>query len=134
MIGGEDDRIYLWDVDGERAAQVCGRYDAIAGPNHAIYDLDIDIFAPCALGGTMNTDTIGRLKCAIVAGSANNQLDDEQMNGQLLMEKDILYAPDFLINAGGLISVYSELVGFNKKQAIHLTEHIYDVTDRKSVV
>src|SRR3546814_7980323 len=50
------------------------------------------------------------------------------MNGQLLMEKDILYAPDFLINAGGLISVYSELVGFNKKQAIHLTEHIYDVT------
>ncbi|HYH57512.1 MAG TPA: Glu/Leu/Phe/Val dehydrogenase [Anseongella sp.] len=128
LLNEEDARIYLCDLDEERATQVAGKYDAIAVPNHAIYDLDIDIFAPCALGGTINADTIGRLKCAIIAGSANNQLDDEKLNGEMLMQKDILYAPDFLINAGGLISVYSELVGFNKKQAIHLTEHIYDVT------
>lgn len=128
LLHEEDARIYVCDLNEDRANYIAGKYEVSVVPNHMIYDLDIDIFAPCALGGTINSDTINRLKCAIIAGSANNQLDDEQEHSKLLMEKGILYAPDFLINAGGIISVYSEIGGFNKKQAIHLTEHIYDVT------
>jgi leucine dehydrogenase len=60
-----------------------------------IYDLDVDIYAPCALGATVNSDTIPRLKCAVIAGAANNQLADESVHGHMLMDKGIIYAPDF---------------------------------------
>ena len=65
----------------------------------------MDIYAPCALGATLNPNTISRLQCSIIAGAANNQLANEERDGQLLLEKGIMYAPDFLINAGGLINV-----------------------------
>ena len=68
------------------------------------------------------------MKFAIIAGSANNQLANEEIHGQLLLDKGILYAPDYLINAGGLINCYSELTGFGKKRTIQLTENIYDAT------
>ena len=80
------------------------------------------------MGATLNTETINRLKCAIVAGAANNQLADETIHGNLLMERGIIYAPDFLINAGGLINVYSELHGYKRDQALKDAQHIYDVT------
>ena len=91
-------------------------------------ELDIDIYAPCALGATVNPDTIARLKCEIIAGSANNQLSDEDRDGQLCADKGILYAPDFLINAGGLINVYSKIKGYDKEHAINQTRAIYDTT------
>ena len=94
----------------------------------AIFDLDMDIYAPCALGATVNPDTISRLKCEIIAGSANNQLADEDRDGQLCADKGICYAPDFLINAGGLINVYSELKGYNREHAINQTREIYNTT------
>ena len=86
----------------------------------------MDIYAPCALGATVNDDTIGRLKCQIIAGAANNQLKDEKKHGRDLLDKGIAYAPDFLINAGGLINVYSELVGYNREAAYAQAEKIYD--------
>ncbi len=92
------------------------------------YEQAVDIYAPCALGATLNTENIGRLKCAVVAGAANNQLADENEHGRMLLEKGILYAPDFLINAGGLINVYSELKGYNREQAMEHTRKIYDTT------
>jgi leucine dehydrogenase len=94
---------------------------------YKIYDLDMDIFAPCALGATLNDDTIPRLKCAIVAGSANNQLKDEIKHGYMLIDRGITYAPDFLINAGGLINVGNEFYGnYNRDRVYQQTEKIFD--------
>ncbi len=94
--------------------------------NDFIFDENIDVYAPCALGATLNSDSINRLKCSIVAGAANNQLEDESVHGQLLSDKNILYAPDFLINAGGVINCYVELEGYDKARALALAEKIYE--------
>lgn len=90
-----------------------------------IYDIECDVFAPCSLGGVLNRDTIPRLKCGVVVGSANNQLaepdDDER-----LAERDILYTPDFVVNAGGLINVSEELRGYTVDKAAARIDKIYD--------
>ncbi|MEL6590136.1 MAG: leucine dehydrogenase, partial [Bacteroidota bacterium] len=83
---------------------------------------------PCALGATLNPETIPQLKCAIVAGSANNQLLEEERDAEALQERGILYAPDFLVNAGGIINVSMELETYNYERAKALTERIYDRT------
>lgn len=90
-----------------------------------IYDLDVDVFSPCALGGILNDETIPRLKCKIVAGTANNALKEER-HGQELKDRDILYAPDFVVNGGGLINVYHEIKGYNREAAIADVKRIYD--------
>jgi leucine dehydrogenase len=90
-----------------------------------IYDVDCDIFAPCALGGIINDETIERLKCKVVAGSANNQLKEER-HGDMLEQKGIVYAPDYVINAGGVINVADELQGYNRERAMKKVEGIYD--------
>lgn len=90
-----------------------------------IYGLDVDVFVPCALGGVLNDDTIPKLKCKVVAGSANNLLKEER-HGKVLKDKGILYAPDFIINAGGLINVYHELLGYHKELALADVALIYD--------
>jgi leucine dehydrogenase len=95
-------------------------------PLDQIFDVDCDIFAPCALGAALNDDTIPRLRCSIVAGAANNQLANEDVHGKLLDERGILYAPDYVINAGGLINVYNELGGnYNRERAMRMTRGIY---------
>jgi hypothetical protein len=93
-----------------------------------IYSLDVDVFAPCALGAILNTENINKLKCKVIAGAANNQLADENVHGNMLIEKGIAYAPDFLINAGGLINVYQEHIGYNRETAYRNAQRIYDVT------
>jgi len=93
-----------------------------------VYETQMDIYAPCALGGTLNDETISKLRCTIVAGAANNQLKVEKAHGQQLIEKGIVYAPDFLINSGGLINVYGEIMGYNKEAALKKAEFIYGVT------
>ncbi len=85
-----------------------------------------DIFAPCALGATLNPETIPGLQCNIVAGAANNQLGRMERDGEALHKREILYAPDFVINAGGLINVYNELSGdYNQDRALRMTRGIY---------
>ncbi len=86
---------------------------------------NVDILAPCARGATLNENTIPHLQCAAIVGSANNQLADETTDSKRLSERGILYAPDFLINAGGLINVYTELEGYNRQRALVRTEYIY---------
>jgi leucine dehydrogenase len=93
-------------------------------------EADMEIYSPCALGATLNSFSIPQFKCSIVAGAANNQLEDENIHGQMLVDRGILYAPDFLINAGGLINVYTELHGYNKNIAKASTEKIYEVTQQ----
>ncbi len=92
----------------------------------AIYSLEVDVFVPCALGAVMNEKTIPELKCAIVAGTANNVLEDEERDGLLLKDHGILYAPDFVINAGGVINVYHELHGYNRERVIKDVRKIFD--------
>ena len=88
----------------------------------------MDIYSPCALGATLNDENIENLSCEIIAGAANNQLEKEGVHDILLKKKNILYAPDFLINAGGLINVYSELKKWDQNKTLQKTENIYDTT------
>ena len=130
LLRNENAKVYISDINEERLRQVAQRYGAEAISTNNLFDLDIDIYSPCALGATVNTETINRLKCSIIAGSANNQLADEEVHGKMLLEKGILYAPDYLINAGGLINCYSEIAGFNKKKTLQMAENIYEATRR----
>jgi leucine dehydrogenase len=92
-----------------------------------IYDVDVDVYAPCALGATINDNTIGRIKASIIAGCANNQLA-ESRHGEIIREKGILYAPDYVINAGGIINVFYETSpeGYNTEAATKHVEGIFD--------
>ena len=121
-------KIIINDINETRLSELANQYGAEIVMGDAIYDLNIDIYAPCALGATVNPNTISRLKCEIIAGAANNQLADELRDAQLCADKGIVYAPDFLINAGGLINVYSEINGYDRKHAISQTRAIYDTT------
>ena len=118
--------IYICDIFPEKVNRVA--YDVGAEVVHPdqIFDLDVDVFSPCALGGILNSDTIPRLKCAIIAGCANNQLDEESKHGEMLLDRGILYAPDYVINAGGLINVANELEGYNREYAHEQASRIYD--------
>jgi len=128
LLRDEKAKVYVSDINEERLSQVAKKYGAEAISNNSIFDRDADIYSPCAMGATINSQSIKKLKCAIIAGSANNQLEDEQEHGQMLADKGILFAPDYVINAGGLINCYSELMGFSKKRTLQLTENIYDAT------
>src|SRR6201996_7859546 len=90
LLRDENAKVYASDINDERVGQVAKKYGANAVSNNTIFDIDADIYAPCALGATINSETIKKLKCAIIAGSANNQLDDEQVHGQMLLDKGIL--------------------------------------------
>jgi len=94
------------------------------GPND-IYDVKADIFCPNALGAILNDNTIDRLKVKIVAGAANNQLEDYQKHGKALLKKGIVYAPDYVINAGGVINVSHEINGYNRDNAVRDCQNIY---------
>jgi leucine dehydrogenase len=128
LLRDENTKVYVSDINEERVRQVSKKYGAEPVSTNNIFDIDADIYAPCALGATINTSTIKKLKCAIIAGSANNQLEDEAVHGRMLLDKGILLAPDYVINAGGLMNCYSELMGFSRKRTLQLTENIYEAT------
>jgi leucine dehydrogenase len=120
--------LFISDIFEEKANRVAKTTGATVVESNDIYTLDLHIFSPCALGGVINDDTVGHLKCEIIAGGANNILDDEQRHGELLKENGILYAPDYVINAGGIINISSELEGYNEEVALNKTSRIYDTT------
>ena len=93
-----------------------------------IYDLDVDIYAPCALGATINDDTLKRLKCSIIAGAANNQLANESIHGEQVRGMGIIYAPDYLINAGGVMNCYGEVANLKEEEVMKMAENIYNTT------
>ena len=128
LLRDENAMVYVSDINEERTIQVAKKYGAKAVSNNTIFDIDADIYSPCALGATINDQTINKLKFAIIAGSANNQLEDEYIHGRRLLEQGVLFAPDYVINAGGVINCYSELMGFSKKRTLQLTENIYEAT------
>lgn len=121
-------KVYINDINEERLKTVSKETGAEIVSADKLYDLPMDIYAPCALGATVNTDTLNRLKCSIICGAANNQLADENVHGKIVIEKGILYAPDFVVNAGGIINVFYELEGYNRERALSHAEKIYDTT------
>ncbi len=120
--------VQITDINESRVADVSKKYNAQIFTGADLYSADVDIYAPCALGATINDETIYRIKAQVIAGAANNQLAVEQLHGQILKDKGIAYAPDFLINAGGIINVYGEIVGYGKEEAMKRTENIYNTT------
>ncbi|MGV0757171.1 Glu/Leu/Phe/Val dehydrogenase dimerization domain-containing protein [Empedobacter brevis] len=120
--------VYVTDINEERVEEVAKKYSAhiFTGPD--LYSADVDIYAPCALGATINDDTIEKIKAKVIAGAANNQLAVEAVHGKRLQERGIVYAPDFLINAGGIINVFGEIAKYDAKEAIRRTENIYNTT------
>jgi leucine dehydrogenase len=119
-------QLFVTDVNEHNLKRAVDEFKAIPVKSEEIYGLDVDVFSPCALGATINDETIPLLKCPIVAGSANNQLQDEIKHGIALKEKGILYAPDYVINAGGLLNAYSELTNCSREAVLAKTEGIYD--------
>ena len=124
----EGAKLFVTDIYTEKAQSLANKVGGTLVNPDEIYGLDVDIFTPCALGGVVNDQTMDQFKCDIIAGGANNILDDEDHHGQILLDKGILYAPDYVINAGGIINISSELEGYNRQQAMNQTERIYDTT------
>lgn len=119
-------RLVVSDIFPEKAQRAQREFGAQVVDPEAIYDVECDIFSPCALGGVLNDDTIGRLQCKIVAGSANNQLAAGH-HAKALVERDILYAPDFVINGGGVINVTEEFnpAGYDRTRALDKVRGIH---------
>jgi leucine dehydrogenase len=128
LVKKEGAKVYVSDINESNLKHAVDTYGAEIVTGDDIYGLGVDIFAPCALGAILNTENINALNCSIIAGAANNQLANEDEHGNLLKNKGLLYAPDFLINAGGLINVYSEYIGYNRENAMRDTEKIFDTT------
>ncbi len=124
----EGAKVTIADLSEDRLEEVRSKYGATIYRGNDIYSETMDIYAPCALGATLNDDTIYKLQAKVVAGAANNQLADENKHGGILMERGIVYAPDFLINAGGIINVYAELEDYNRQEIMRKTENIYNTT------
>ena len=118
-------QLWVTDIHREPLVQAGRELGATVVAPDEIFGLDVDVFAPCALGAILNDPTIPQLKASIVAGAANNQLA-EARHGLELMKRGILYAPDYVINAGGIIDVYHERIGFDRAALLKHIEGIHD--------
>ena len=125
-LSKEGAELYVSDIDKHRVEYILNKYNCKYIKPDEILSHPVDIYAPCALGATVNSTTINELNCKIIAGAANNILHDPLKDSQSLEKKNILYAPDYVINAGGLINVANELEGYDKEKAFNQAEKIYD--------
>lgn len=126
LLHGDGCELYVCDLDESQVKKAEKDFGAKAVSVEEIYDVPADIFAPCALGAVINDETIPRLKCSIIAGAANNQLEKNDYHGKVLMEKGFLYAPDYVINSGGLINAANAFEGDHQRRAFQQAEGIYD--------
>ncbi len=120
--------VQISDINEERLQEVSAKYGSTIYSGADLYTADVDIYAPCALGATINDDTVYKIKAKVIAGAANNQLANENVQGPILQQRGIVYAPDFLINAGGIINVFSEIAHYDKAESMRRTENIYNTT------
>jgi leucine dehydrogenase len=117
-------KIFVTDINKESVQRAVDDYGAEAVSSDDIYDVNADIYSPCALGGTINEKTLDRLKCKIICGAANNQLSTNEI-GDEVQKRGILYAPDYAVNAGGLMNVSLEIDGYNRERAMRMLRTIY---------
>lgn len=127
-LAKEGAEIYITDIHEQTLKDVANKYGTKVVGLDEIYDVDSDIYAPCALGATINDETLDRLKCSIISGAANNQLANENVHGVEVMKKGMIYVPDFMLNAGGVINCYAEVKGLSAEWAMSKAEDIYNTT------
>ncbi|VEF47856.1 butyryl-CoA dehydrogenase [Bacillus freudenreichii] len=125
----EGAKLIVTDINKEAVNRAVEAFSAEPVDPNDIYGVDADIFAPCALGAIINDETIPQLKAKVIAGSANNQLKDSR-HGDIIHEKGIVYAPDYVLNAGGVINVADELHGYNQERALKKVETIYNNVEK----
>jgi leucine dehydrogenase len=132
-------KLVVTDIDRAKVKRVVDETGADSVAPDAIYDVKADVYAPCALGATINDDTLARLTVEIIAGGANNQLAEDR-HGDLLEQQGLLYAPDYVINGGGVINVYGELHRWpherSKKKAGEIYEtllRIFEIAKRERI-
>jgi leucine dehydrogenase len=118
-------KLFVTDMHLENIEKAVREFSAIAVKPEDIYDADVDVFAPCAMGAILNVENIAKLKVKVIAGAANNQLAKEEY-GQLLVDKGILYAPDYVLNAGGIIDIFHQSIASSDKG---LRDHIEKISD-----
>ncbi len=118
-------QLVVGDPCGERVAETVKKFSAEAVPPEDIHKAKCDLFVPCALGGTLNKQSVQELRCAVVAGSANNQLSSVAA-GEALDKRGILYAPDYVINAGGVIAIAMPVIGLTPNERDAKIEEISD--------
>ncbi|HET7656404.1 MAG TPA: Glu/Leu/Phe/Val dehydrogenase dimerization domain-containing protein, partial [Luteimonas sp.] len=117
-------KIFVTDIHKDRVDQAVSEYGAEAVNPDEIYDVNADVYSPCALGGTVNEQTLPRFKFKVICGSANNQLATNAI-GDEVAKKGILYAPDYAVNAGGVMNVALEITGYNRERAMRMMRTIY---------
>ena len=122
--------IYGYDIDKNKLNKAIEDFGLIPISNDELLSIDLDVFSPCALGAIINPASIKTLKCSVIAGAANNQLEKESRDSKLLLKKGIMYVPDYVINAGGLMNVANELQGYNQEKARYQVEGIYYILMR----
>ncbi|MGM0587988.1 MAG: Glu/Leu/Phe/Val family dehydrogenase [Bacteroidota bacterium] len=127
LLSKEGAELYISDIFEDKVNAVAKETGAQVVDPDDIYGLNVDIFSPCALGGIINDETLDILDVDIIAGAANNVLDNEERHGKMILDSGIIYAPDYVINAGGLINVANELEGYNADRAHEQASRIYDV-------
>jgi leucine dehydrogenase len=120
--------VTIADINEEKLNEARTKYRAQIFRGNELYNADVDIYAPCAMGATLNTDTVHKIKAKVIAGGANNQLADENIHCAILQERGILYALDFLINAGGIINVCAEIAKYDTREIMRKTENIRNNT------
>ncbi|NKC67274.1 Glu/Leu/Phe/Val family dehydrogenase [Vagococcus fluvialis] len=130
LIHEEGGKLIVTDINQEAVNRVVNDFGAQSVGVNEIYEVEADIFSPCALGAILNDDTIPKLKVKAICGSANNQLAEGKKHGKMLDELGILYAPDFIVNSGGVINVADELGGYNEERAIKKVKNIYEQMGR----
>ncbi len=132
-------RIFVTDINQKLVAKAVDEYGAEAVGLDEIYDVPADVYSPCALGGTVNEHTLPRLKAKVICGAANNQLANNAI-GDEVAKRGILYAPDYAVNAGGVMNVSLEIDGYNRERAMrmmrtiyHNLGRIYEIADRDGI-
>ena len=120
--------LIVTDIYQDKLKEVENKYGAKVVNDKEIYEVEAEVFAPCALGAIINDDTINKFKFKIIAGGANNQLHDEIKHGQILKDKNILYAPDYLINAGGVTNIFFEVINeYSRDRVTEKVKNIYNI-------
>lgn len=126
----EGAKLIVTDIHQDSIDRAVDAFGATAVKPEEIYSVEADIFAPCALGGILNDETIPLLKVKAVCGSSNNQLRDIDKHADMLQNRSIVYAPDFVVNSGGVINVADELHGYNEQRATQKVNEIYSQMDK----
>ena len=129
-LKNEGAKIYGNDINQKSLERVKDEFGVIPVDGNELMSMNLDVFSPCAMGAIINPSSIENLKCSVIAGAANNQLEKEDRDSKLLSEKEIMYVPDYVINAGGLMNVANELQGYNKEKAKYQVEGIYYILMR----